>query len=449
MPHEPRPNILIITTDQQWAGAMSCAGNPDLHTPAMDSLAERGMRFDAAYVANPICVPSRTSYMTGTHSHQNGVFSNVRRGDVPVSVPCLARVFRDHGYDTAHIGKWHIPRPLEDRAWSGFDTIEAPRDNRVDFDIPEPAIRFIETQRATPFFLVASFVNPHDVCEFARRLSGIPSELPNGEIGDPPPAETCPPMRPNHAIPDGEPAVIREHQNDSNMHRAYPTRNWADNDPRWRQYLWCYYRLIEKVDAQIGVILDALRRSGQEENTLVLFTSDHGDGMGAHRWNQKTLFYDEVARVPFIVSWKGRTLAGACNRKHLVNLGTDLFPTLFDFAGIEQPAHLTGVSAARVARGETDAEPRPCIVAENNHHHGFGVPGEVHGRMVRSMRYKYVRYNRGSPSEQLFDLHRDPHELRDLTHHGDAREVLADHRRMLDDHIRQTGDFFPLTTPTG
>ncbi len=438
-----RPNILVITTDQQWAGAMSCAGNPWLDTPAMDSLARNGVLFEAAYTPNPICVPARTSYMTGTIPHENKVITNLREEHVDLTEPCLAKVFRDHGYDTGHVGKWHLPRPIEDTDWSGFNYLAAVRNNRVDFDIPDACAEFLRKEREEPFFLIASFVNPHDICEWARIHSGIEDDLPNGDVGEPPPPEDCPPFRPNNVIPEGEPPVIREHQADENMAHAYPTRDWDITDGRWRQYLWGYYRMTELVDSYIGEVLGVLRETGQEEDTVIVFASDHGDGIGSHRWNQKTIFYDEISRIPFIVSWKGHTQPGARNTRRLVNLGTDLFPTLFDFAGIERPEGLRGLSMAPFARGEEDAPSHEYIVVENNHHSGFGSPTEVNGRMVRSERYKYIRYNEGEPAEQLFDMALDPGEIRDLTLDTNARDVLDEHRRMLDDYITRTHDDFP------
>jgi arylsulfatase A-like enzyme len=440
---ETRPNILLITTDQQWAGAMSCAGNPYVKTPNMDRLAANGVRFEAAYSANPICVPSRTSYMTGTPSHVNGIVTNMRDGQAAVTHPCLAKVFQDQGYDTGYVGKWHIPRSADDKAWSGINYFDDARNNGVDPNIPGRCADFLNQHRDAPFFLVASFINPHDVCEWARRLSGIEDDLPNGEIGAPPAPEDCPPLPANRAIPDGEPPVIRQHQADPNMAKAYPTRTWAPDDPRWRQYLWGYYRMVERVDRHIGELLEALRASGQEENTAIVFTSDHGDGLGAHRWNQKTIFYDEVACIPFIVSWKGHTAPGVVDRSRLVNLGTDLFPTLFEIAGIAPPEGLTGLSAAGTALGRADAPAHPFIVAENNHHSGVGNPTTVHGRMLRSVRYKYIRYNTGEPAEQLFDLEQDPGETRSLVPECEARNVLEDHRRMLNQYIESSNDNFP------
>ena len=437
------PNVLVITTDQQWAGAMSCVGNPYLDTPAMDSLARHGVQFEAAYSPNPICVPARTSYMTGTLPHENGVITNLRPPQIDLTAPCLAKVFKDNGYETGHVGKWHVPRSIEDREWSGFDYLAAVRNNRVDFDIPDACEEFLRSERDKPFFLIASFVNPHDICEWARIHSGIEDDLPNGDVGAPPPPEECPPFRPNKAIPEGEPSAVREHQADEGMARAYPTREWDDDDGRWRQYLWGYYRMTELVDSYIGDVLDVLRDIGEEENTIIVFSSDHGDGIGSHRWNQKTIFYDEISRVPFIVSWKGHTKPAARDTQHLINLGTDLFPTLFELAGIEKPEGLRGISAARAALGHPDGPKHGYIVVENNHHSGFGEPTDVNGRMVRSARYKYIRYNKGEPTEQLFDMELDPGEVRDLTLDPDSRDILEDHRRMLDEYIAETNDDFP------
>lgn len=441
---DTRPNILVITTDQQWGGALSCAGNPHVKTPNMDRLAANGVRFEAAYSANPICQPSRTSYMTGTPSHENGMVTNLRDGQYTANTPCLARVFRESGYDTGHIGKWHVPHDIKDSAWSGFNYSDSAKYNGIDPNIPGLGREFFKKRRESPFFLIASFVNPHDVCEWARRLSGVEDDLPNGDIGAPPSPEDCPPLPLNRAIPDGEPPVIRQHQSDPNMAKAYPTRDWAPDDPRWRQYLWGYYRMVELVDSRIGQLLDALRASGQEDNTAIVFASDHGDGLGAHRWNQKTLFYDEVARIPFMVSWKGRTTPGVVDRSRLINLGTDLFPTLFELASIPQPGGLRGLSAASTALGRADAPAHTFIVSENNHHSGVGNPTNVHGRMVRSARYKYIRYNSGDPSEQLFDLEQDPGELRNMALDIDSRKTLEEHRRMLNRYIENTTDNFPL-----
>jgi arylsulfatase A-like enzyme len=430
-----RPNILIITTDQQWAGAMSCEGNPYLKTPAMDSLAREGKVFENTYCSNPICVPSRASYMTGMAPHKMGVTHNLSEGDVEFTAPCLGKYFKDAGYDTGYVGKWHVPRDIRDRQWSGFDFLAQLKDNEVDPLIPEPAAKFIKQKRDKPFLLFASFVNPHDICEWARMASDIEDHLKNGDIGKVPPPQDCPPMRANREIPQGEPPAIREHQQFEGLLGQYPTRDWDKDDGRWRQYLWAYYRMVEKVDMYIGQVLDALDESGKRNDTLVIFTSDHGDGIGSHRWNQKSLFYDEVAKVPFIVSRPGHTPGGSRSRQ-LVNLGTDMAATMLDAARIPQPAYLPGISVLAAAMGKENAPANEYVVSENNLHRGWALQGDVDGRMVRSQRYKYTVYTNTSPAEQLFDMELDPGETRDLAMKPQYQDVLRQHRRMLKDYHR-------------
>jgi arylsulfatase A-like enzyme len=441
-----RPNILVITTDQQYAGAMSCTGNPFLHTPAMDRIAAEGTRFERAYCSNPICVPSRASYMTGTMPHENGIDYNAHTTGPFLDkekTPCLARFFREAGYDTGYFGKWHIPLPVDDPAWSGFNTTASIRDNEVDFDIVEPCLDFIRTRRDQPFLAFASFVNPHDICEYARMLSDIPDRLKNGEIGEPPPLAEMPPLPANWAPPPDEPEAIRIQYNHPDTLRVYPSRTWGGpEDPRWRQYLWGHYRMTELVDAYIGQLLDGLERAGLAENTLIVLSSDHGDGMSSHHWNQKTMFYDECARVPFIVRWAKHTRAAAVDRSTLVNLGTDLFPTLFDAAGIDRPAHLKGLSVLPATRGDRRAPAHPFIVVQNNLQTRFGERVASSGRMLRSPRYKYVRYNSGTHPEQLFDMEVDPLETRSLVYDPEHAETLARHRQWLDEWMKANGDTF-------
>lgn len=438
---DPRPNILVISTDQQFADAMSCAGNSDLRTPAMDRIARTGTRFGKAYCPNPICVPSRTSYMTGRLPHETNVTFNIRRTDVVGE--CGADYFRKAGYATGHIGKWHVPRPLEDTEWSGFDVIAEAKNNNVDFDIPAAASEFLKTPREEPFLLFTSFVNPHDICEWARIASGIEDRLKNGEIPPPPPPEECPEIPANFEIPDREPSVIRAHQAMASNSRTYPTREWGGReDGRWRQYLWAYYRMIELVDGHIGKVLDALEESGQADNTAIVFFSDHGDGIGAHRWNQKTLFYEECARVPFMISWPGQTCGGGYDNERLINLGTDLFPTLYEIAGISQPESMRGLSAAAAAAGNADSPAHPYIVVENNLHHRFDVGG-FDGRMVRTGRFKYIRFPEGDDPEQLFDMELDPGEMSSLAEDPSHREILLQHRDLLNTFIEDTNDPFP------
>jgi choline-sulfatase len=432
-----RPNILLVMTDQQSADAMSCRmGRTFISTPAMDSLAASGVSFTRAYTANPLCVPARTSMLTGQAPHVTGVQINDLTVPIDSRHRCYGRHFRDAGYETGYLGKWHVPFPAKDRVLHGFDVMEAIKNNGADSEIPALAAAFITRPREKPFLLVTSFVNPHNICEWARG-----EELRDGAVGEPPPPERCPPAVENLAPPrdeaDGVLLMQRSYQNN----RLFPVGGF-DRD-KWRQYRWAYFRMIEKVDAHLAVILAALRHSGQLDRTVIVFTSDHGDAQGAHGWNQKTVFYDNVSRVPFLIAGPGAARGGLSDR--LINTGTDLFPTLCELAGIEKPAGLPGLGVRASVLDPSAADPRRYVVAENRMAQGAPVDGrtpELSGRMVRSARFKYCAYDAGNQRESLFDMQRDPGEMVNLAGRADHRSALAEHRRYLAEWRREMNDPF-------
>lgn len=415
----------------------------------MDRIAATGVRFEKAYCATPVCVPSRTSMMTGRIPHELGVTYNLDRYDV--LAPSLGRVMKSAGYRTGYVGKWHIPMSSENASWHGFDLMaesfkahnDIPGEEFNDTQLVDPAIRFINDSGNAPFFLVVSFTNPHDICEWARRHTGgfqpARMELKNGEKALAPAPTDCPPLPANFAIPELEPDCIRKYQKSDRG--TYPVLTWGEND--WRQYRWALNRLTEATDTHIGRILDALRDSGQEKTTLIIFLSDHGDGNGAHHWNQKSLLYEESARVPFILSQTGTTLAHGVNHDHLVNTGTDLFATVCDAGGVDyDQSRIGGCSAFPAATGRRVSNPPAAVVCETDLAGVYGLSGGVFGRMYRTQRYKYTVFSEGSIREQLFDLEEDPGEMRSLIHSDAHRDVLNTHRQGLADWCRQKGDFF-------
>jgi choline-sulfatase len=210
---------------------------------------------------------------------------------------------------------------------------------------------------------------------------------------------------------------------------------------KWRQFRWGYYRVVERVDAQIGKVLAALREAGLEEKTLVIFTSDHGECAGAHRFNQKTVLYDESTRVPLIISYKGRTMIGTSNR--LVNIGVDILPTMCDFAGLATPGSLSGRSLRPIALGQAIKDWRDYVVVQNHMIQG-GTIGELkptlQGRMVRTDQFKYCVYDYGNQRESLVDMQADPLETRNLARQPAYRDVLLKHRGLLRAFARKHGD---------
>ena len=434
---DPRPNILLVMTDQQSADAMSCRmGKAFINTPAMDSLAARGVSFTRAYTANPLCVPARASLFTGQLPHVTGFQTN----DLTVSLAgrhrCLGSYFREAGYDTGYFGKWHLPFPAKDPSAHGFGVMGAIKNNGADPGIASPAAAFIRQPREKPFLLVTSFVNPHNICEWARG-----DELQDGAVGDPPPPERCPPAVENLAPPRDEADGVLLMRRSYQTSPMFPVGEF-DRD-KWRQYRWAYFRMIEKVDAHVGTILAALRDAGQLDRTVIVFLSDHGDCQGAHGWNQKTVFYDNSSRVPLVIVGPGATRGGLSEQ--LVNIGIDILPTLCDFAGIEAPAGLPGVSLRASAGPRLAADPRMYVVSENRMVQGAPVDGrtpELSGRMVRSARFKYCAYDTGSRRESLFDMQADPGETVNLARTPEHRQVLALHRQYLTEWCREMKDPF-------
>ena len=421
----PKPNILIIMTDQQFADAMSCViGREYLHTPHMDALAENGMRFTRAYTPNPLCMPMRTSLFTGRYPHQTGVQINGGPKLNPAEFDFMGKLFKEAGYETAYFGKWHIALDSKKKDVHGFETFED-KSARLN---PGPIAQFLGKAHDQPFLAVASFLGPHEICQWARK-----EDVPGAPLPDPPPLHERPPLRKNSEPPKNETDIMTHMRKSYQAHRLFPVGDYTEAD--WRRHIWGYYRLIERVDGYVGAVTAALRESGREENTLVVFLSDHGDCHGAHRWNQKTVFYDESARVPFIISWKSKTPKGIC--RLLLNTGVDLMPTLCDFAGISVPDGLPGRSLKAPALGRHPAWKRDYVVSQNHMVQCETVDGkhlQPHGRMVRSERYKYCLYSEGKRRESLVDMEKDPGEMVNQAGNPDFKTTLNQHRAYLKEH---------------
>jgi arylsulfatase A-like enzyme len=434
-----RPNIVYIMTDQQFGGAMSCTGNPYLRTPAMDRIAAMGVRFDRAYCAFPLCVPSRAAMFSSHMPHESGVYINCNPSSEPFPFVSLGRVMSDAGYDCHYVGKWHLTIPTARSEEHGFAKVELPGGHGHDAERARRAAEFLRREHDRPFFLVVSLLNPHDCCQLARGedLAKFEGALP------PTPAEDeLPPLPDNFEIPTGEPDQLRAWQKE-NSERVYRSYFWDER--QFREYLWGYYRLVEMVDAEIGKVLDALHEAGREQDTVVIYASDHGDGHSRHRWNQKWSLYEESARVPFIVAQKGRTKAGQVDR-HLVSSGLDLMPTICDYAGVEAPEGCLGRSVRALAEGRKVDIWRQYVVSETS----FGNWGPVgdsdypKARMVRTERYKYIAYDKGQRREQLIDMDEDPGEMVNLADRPELASVLERHRSYLAQWCCRTNDPFEL-----
>ena len=438
---QKRPNIVFILTDQQSAGMMSCAGNKYLNTPAMDSLARNGIRFDRAYCTNPVCVPSRISLMTGRYPSEVSVRSNYNGENVPIKEEIvrsntLGAILRRAGYETAYGGKIHLPPGLQPDEL-GFETISTDKRDKLADD----CAAYIKRPHEKPFFLYASFINPHDICLMAMRAFAVAEnpelsihynsiqcetldkalELPGDVSEEEFFASICPPLPPNYDKQEDEPEAIQMVR-EQRPFKKYATENWGEKE--WRMHRWAYCKLTEMVDRQIAKVLFAIKESGQEENTVVIFTSDHGDHDSSHRLEHKSTAYEECSRVPLIISHKGKTLAGTVNGTHLVSNGLDLLPTLCDYAGIEKPVGSRGLSLKSLAEGMEVNEWRRELLVENEF-----------GNMIVTNDHKYVLYFDGENREQLHDLKKDPFEMRNCANDKDKTSILEKHRVLLNESL--------------
>ena len=432
VPVGKRPNILIILTDQQNAKMMSCAGNRYLQTPAMDSLASSGVRFERAYCCDPVCTPSRFSLMTGRMPSEIGLRSNddSHIDSIPNNIKQqgLGYLLKSAGYETVYGGKVHLPKMKAEDV--GFDYIcQDERD-----ELASVCAEYIKQERNNPFLLVASFINPHDICYMAIRdfadtehAKGLirrgteeiatldkALQIPEGVTHEEFLKNYCPPLPPNFEPQKDEPEAINL-MITKRPFRKKAREQWTKQ--RWRMHRWAYKRLTEMVDAQIGKVLNALRESGKENDTIVILTSDHGDMDSAHRLEHKTTFYEEASNIPLISRWPGVIPTGIVDNKHLISNGLDLIPTLCDFAGIDIPEDLKGLSFRKIAEAKEPVKWRSSLPVES----------EI-GRMVVTQKYKYMLYDDGKNNEQLIDIQENPFEIRNDAVDIKNKNILSQHR---------------------
>lgn len=442
-----KPNIIFILTDQQSASMMSCAGNKYLKTPAMDYIAENGIRFTRAYTTNPVCTPARVSLMTGRFP---GSFNDdkgrparenkgaMRIGEISEDIKntTIAAFLKKADYDLIYGGKEHLPKGLTAKAL-GFNDIS--NDQRQ--KLAEETAKFIKSARDKPYFMIVSLINPHDICymairdfakydpqkRFAKNIKKGNIEvdtldkalqMPEGVTEKEFYEKYCPPLPPNYQPQKDEPKAI-----DYLLDKSYFRRQSRDRytDKQWRRFRWAYCRLTEFVDNKVQTILDAIKESGAEENTLVIFSSDHGENAASHRLQHKTTFYEETANIPFMAMWKGQIPAGCIDDKNLVSNGLDLLPTVCDYAGINGKSDPRGKSL------------RPLFEGRNvKWRETLGVENQI-GRMVVSKdKLKYIRYDAVEKEERLLDLKKDPHETKYFTNNPKYKTKLNQLRKSFD-----------------
>lgn len=403
-----KPNVLFIMCDQLGLDAIGAHGFKDARTPNIDRLVKRGTTFMESHSTNPVCSPARSSMLTGRMPVETGVPVNGK--PIHASCPNLGQWFGRSGYEAVYCGKWHLPAGYTSTI-PGFIVLPAGRAAQEQGDILDTVVSrtcesYLKTRdNGKPFLLIASLLQPHDICYYGNAMPGVcrvPGQLPFPEL--------------RGRLPDLPPNFTSRPKAPATLDRSAFTR--FTSPEQWRYYLYVYARMVEMLDADVGRILDALDASGQTGNTIVVFTSDHGDGRARHQHVSKWYPYDEAVKVPLIVSWPGHVAQGQYDRAHLVS-GLDIMSTLCDYAGIPSPPNARGLSL-RPLLEQKPVEWREYVISEFR----------VSGRVVRTDQYKYVQFA-GDPVEQLFDMKNDPWEQVNLYEDPKRADTLEAHRKLL------------------
>jgi choline-sulfatase len=442
--HPPR-NVLVIMSDEHNPKVMGCSGHPVISTPNLDALAARGTRFASAYTTSPVCVPARAGFALGKYIHQIGFWDNADAYDG--SLPSWHHVLRERGHDVVSIGKLHFNQSGVDHGFSeeqvpmhildgkgdllGLVRDDIPRRGGAkkmvamagpgessytlyDRDICARAQVWLRERaakgaaqtaadRAKPWALFVSFVAPHFPLtappEHYYRYFDQKLPMPRLYARE---------ERPRHPYLEDyrNSFCYDDHfKSDADVHRA----------------LSGYFGLVSLLDEHIGKVIAALRAAGLEDNTDIVYTSDHGDNLGARGlWGKSTMF-DEIAGVPLIVAGpsfpKGRVV-------HTPVSHVDAFPTILECAGesFETLRHdHPGVSLVDLANGAT---PERTVLSE---YHGMGSSTGAY--MIRVGRFKYVYF--AKYPAQLFDLESDPNEIEDLSSRPEMAATLELCRKKL------------------
>ncbi|GAB4517103.1 MAG: hypothetical protein Kow0047_28870 [Anaerolineae bacterium] len=430
-PQRDRPNVIVFFTDQQRWDTTGVHGNPLDLTPNFDRMAQEGTHVYNAFTCQPVCAPARASLQTGLYATNTGVFRNGigLRPDQKT----LAHYFKAAGYDTAYIGKWHLatqePVPPEQQGgydyWLGANLLEFVSEpyNTVLFDregkphkLPgyrvdaqtDAAIRYIDEHQDRPFFLFISYLEPH----FQNHVDDYP-----------------PPVG----------------------YRDRYTGRWMPPDlmalgGSAPQHIGGYFGMVKRLDEALGRLLDALRSLDLLENTIVLFTSDHGCHFKTRNAEYKRSCHESSIRVPTAIIGPG--FWGGGRIRELVSL-VDLPPTLLDAAGIPVPEEMEGRSILPLIRHEPVEWPKEVFIQ---------ISEAQVGRAIRTHRWKYSvtapdkdpRRDMGSDhyvEEFLYDLEHDPHELTNLIGLESHREVAAHLRERLIRRMVEAGEAAPTIEP--
>jgi N-acetylglucosamine-6-sulfatase len=442
-----RPNIVVVLVDDMRWDDMRVAGHPFIETPHMDRLAREGARFTNAFATTPLCSPSRASFLTGQYPHTNGIIDNTARPSHNLRVFPLQ--LQGAGYRTGFFGKWHMgnddsPRPGFDH-WVAMPGQGEAIDPSLNVDgervhvkgyttdlLTEYVERFIDRPSDQPFllYLAHKAIHPNVIQRDDGSLGGPVSGQPGGFVA----AERHRgryagrpmPRRANAFKPPlGKPALLRQIDQ---LPPLGPKTATSNEEIRGR------LEMLLGVDDSLGRILAALERKGTLDDTVVVFTSDHGYFYGEHGLNEeRRLAYEETIRIPLIIRYP--RLAVASSTPSQIALSIDLAPTLLDMAGLQPDADVQGRSLVPLFKQDS-REWRSSFLIEYYTDTVFPRIRNMGYVAVRTGRHKYIQYRELRGMDELYDLEVDPYEEANIIGRADARETLlrmqSELRRLLE-----------------
>ena len=449
-----KPNILWITGEGIPLRALSCYGGQLLHTPHIDRIANEGMRFDNSFVTNALCAPSRATLLTGKYDHLNGMISNPGDTTGGMTSPTfdaaqetLPKILRRNGYRTGMVGKWHLPaNPGE----VGFDYFVFKRGAGGPYYDPDHYLRnpslgsnVIEeasypgyiTDNVTdlamdgmkklkePFFMMLQYFNDHRPFDPPHKYEHIYDGVRIPEPGT---------FWDDYATRSS--AAREARMRIADMPDFHPPAKMTTRQRQqwnYQQFMAHFLGTLRAQDDNMGRLLDYLDQSGLAENTIVIYTADHGFFLGDHGWFDKRFMYEQALRVPWMIRYPGRVKPGSVSKDWVVNI--DNAPTALDLAGIKVPADMQGRSIAPLLGGSAPAGWQTSMYY---HYYEFAPPHWVLPNYgIRTQRYKLISYYTVNQWE-LFDLEKDPDEMENLFEWNGYR-VHPDYQAVADDLVSQ------------
>lgn len=441
-----RPNILFILSDQHRADCVGYADAYPVRTPNIDRIAAEGMRFDRAFTPIPLCCPARQALINGRRPETFGALWNYDNG---LPIPALApteyswvRELKAADYRTGYVGKWHVNPTHDPRSFGFDDYIEREYGAFREARHPGSALQLEWMGVTDPVPVTDS--RTHWMADRAVELiyryenEGASWHL---RLDFHEPHLPCNPCEPFASLYD--PAAVPQWAGFEESFRDKPyiqqqqLRNWSYENLEWKDWAPAvarYYGIITQMDDAIGKVIAELEARGILDDTIVVYSTDHGDMCGSHRMMDKHyVLYDDIVRVPLAIRWPGGIQAGTRSDAFVYNC-LDLAPTILDILELPSAGVFHGRSLRPILQGSTPPDWRQQVVSTYNGQQ-FGLYVQ---RMLRDESWKYI-WN-PTDVDELYDLSGDPHELDNRIHDPSCRSIIADMRKRLVEELTAVDD---------